>query len=91
VVELREAMSSKGSFFHSSSGLTPHVSQIHLDYNRMEGQLRATQDELTTEKEANRAMRDLWASYNTQMQAFVAVRKKDIFVAFLIVSDMYVC
>jgi hypothetical protein len=85
VVELREAMSSKGSLFHSSSGLTPRVSQIHLDYNRMEG------EKLTTEREANRAMRDLWASYNTQMQAFVVVRKKNIFVAFLIVSDMYVC
>jgi hypothetical protein len=50
MVDLREAMSSKGSSSQSSSGLMPRVSQIHLDYDRVEEQLIATQDELAAER-----------------------------------------
>jgi hypothetical protein len=50
MVDLREAMLSKGSSSQSSSGLMPRVSQIHLDYDRVEEQLIATQDELAAER-----------------------------------------
>jgi hypothetical protein len=36
MVDSREAMSSKGSSSQSSCGLAPCVSQIHLDYDRVE-------------------------------------------------------
>jgi hypothetical protein len=84
-------MSPRGSSSSQSSGLTPHVSQIHLNYERMKNELRATQDVLTAEREDNRATRDSWASYNAQMQAFMVVRKKNTSVAFLTFTDMYVC
>jgi hypothetical protein len=64
---------------------------MHLDYVRIEEEIIATQDRLAAEREANKAMRDSFASYNVQMQAFMAVRKKNAFVAFLTFSDMYVC
>jgi hypothetical protein len=35
VVDLREVMSSKGTSSQSSSDLTPYVSQMHLDYDRV--------------------------------------------------------
>jgi hypothetical protein len=91
VVDLREAMPLMGSSSQSSSGLMPCVSQIHLDYSRVQEELRAMQDELEVERKANRAMRDLLASYNTQMQAFMVVRKKNTFLPFLSFSDMYMC
>jgi hypothetical protein len=62
-----------------------------MNYERMENQLRATQDTLTVEREDNRAMRELWTAYNAQMQVFMVVRKKNTFVAFLTFSDMYMC
>jgi hypothetical protein len=83
-------MPSRGSSSSQSSGLTPHVSQIHLNYDRVEEQLKVTQDELAVEREASRATRDSLTAYNAQMQAFMAVRKKNTFVAFLTFSDLYV-
>jgi hypothetical protein len=77
-------MPSKGSSSQSSSGLTPCISQIHLEYNRVQEEPRATREELAAERETNRAMRDELASYIAQMQAFIAVRKKNS-------GDMYVC
>jgi hypothetical protein len=53
VVDSRESMSSRGSSSQYSYGLTPRVSKIHLDYGRVEDQLRATQDKLAAEREAN--------------------------------------
>jgi hypothetical protein len=69
----------------------PRAPQIHLKYEAMENQLRMTQDVLTTEQEDHRATRELLAAYNAQMQAFMAVRNKNRFVAFITFSDMYVC
>jgi hypothetical protein len=66
-------MSSKGNSSQSYSGFMPRVSKIHLNYERVEEQLRAMQDELAAEREANRATRDSLASYNAQMQAFMMV------------------
>jgi hypothetical protein len=83
-------MPSKGSSSQSSS-LTPHVFQIHVNYERMENYLRVMQDVLMVEREDNRAMSDLWATYNAHMQVFMVVRKKNTFVAFLTFRDMYVC
>jgi hypothetical protein len=60
----------------SSSGLTPHVSQMHLNYESM-------QDEL-------REMRESVNDFNAQTQAFMEVRIKNTFIAFLIFSDIYV-
>jgi hypothetical protein len=41
VVDSREAMLPRGSSSSRSFGLTPDVSQIHLNYKRMENQLKA--------------------------------------------------
>jgi hypothetical protein len=91
VVESREAMPLRGSSSSQSSGITPRVSQIHLNYEAMENQLRATQDVLTAEQEDHRAARDSLVACNAQMQAFMSVRNKNTFVAFITFSDMYVC
>jgi hypothetical protein len=91
VVDSRAALPSKGSNSSQSSGLMPRVSQIHLNYDRVQDQLRATQDKLATEREDNTATRDSWATYNAHMQMFMLVRNKNTFVAFLSISDMYVC
>jgi hypothetical protein len=71
VVDSSEAMPSRGSSSQSSSNLTPRISQIHLDYNRVQEELRATREELATERETNRLTRDEFSSFNAQMQAFV--------------------
>jgi hypothetical protein len=47
-------MSPRGSSLSQSSGLTPHVSQIHLNYEEMENQYRTTQDVLAAEQEDHR-------------------------------------
>jgi hypothetical protein len=91
VVDSRVAMPLKGSSSQSSFGLMPHVSQIHLNYGRVQEELRSTQDKLAAGREANRETRDLLASYNVQMQAYIAVRMKNTFLTFLAFSDMYVC
>jgi hypothetical protein len=84
-------MPPRGSSSSQSSSITPRVSQIHLNYELIENQLRATQDVLTVEQEDHRATRDSLAAYNAQMQVFMAVRNKNIFLTFIIFSDMYVC
>jgi hypothetical protein len=60
-----------------SSGLTPRVSQMHLNYESM-------QDEL-------REMRESVNDFNAQIQAFMVVRNKNAFISFLTFSDIYVC
>jgi hypothetical protein len=47
-------MSSMQSSSSSSSGLTPRVSQIHLNYETMENQLITTQDVLAAKQEDHR-------------------------------------
>jgi hypothetical protein len=84
-------MPPRGSSSSQSSGITPRISQIHLNYEAMENQLKATQDVLTAEQEDHRATRESLAAYNAQMQSFMAVRNKNTFVAFITFSDMYVC
>jgi hypothetical protein len=84
-------MPPRGSSSSQSSSITSRVSQIHLNYELMENQLRATQDVLTVEQEDHRATRDSLAAYNAQMQVFMAVRNKNIFLTFIIFSDMYAC
>jgi hypothetical protein len=51
-------MTPRGSSSSQSFGLTPHVSQINLNYERMKNQLRATEDVLNMEREDSRAMRE---------------------------------
>jgi hypothetical protein len=58
VVDSREAMTPRGSSSSQSFGLTPRVSQINLNYERMKNQLRATEDVLNMEREDSRAMRE---------------------------------
>jgi hypothetical protein len=74
-----------------SSGLTPHVSQIHLNYEAMKNGLRTTKDVLTVEQENHRVTRESLNNFNTQIQAFMMARNKNKFIAFLIFSDIYVC
>jgi hypothetical protein len=74
-----------------ASGLTPRVSQIHLNYESMENQLRTMQEVLASEQEDHRETRELVNAFNAQIQAFMAVRNKNTFIAFLTLSDVYVC
>jgi hypothetical protein len=54
VMDSREVMPPRQSSSSTSSGLTPRVSQIHLNYQTMENQLKTTQDVLVAEKEDHR-------------------------------------
>jgi hypothetical protein len=88
VVDSREAIPLRGSSLSQSSGLTSHVSQIHLNYEAMENQLRTTQDMLTTEQEDHKETRESLVAYNAWMQTFMVVRNKNTFVAFITSSDI---
>jgi hypothetical protein len=57
----------------TSSGLTPRVSQIHLNYESMENQLRMTQEVLAAEQEEHRETHESVNAFNAQIQAFMAV------------------
>jgi hypothetical protein len=61
----------------TSSGLTPRVSQVHLNYELMQDELRETQESVN--------------DFNAQIQAFMAVRNNNIFITFFTFSDIYVC
>jgi hypothetical protein len=54
VVDSRETMPPWGSSSSQSSNLMSHVSQIHLNYEAMENQLRMIQDVLIAEQEDHR-------------------------------------
>jgi hypothetical protein len=71
--------------------LTPRVSQIHLNYETMENQLRTMQDMLATEQKDHRETRELVNAFNSQIQAFMAVRNNNTFITFITFSDIYVC
>jgi hypothetical protein len=81
----------RGSSSSESFGLTPRVSQIHLNYEAMKYHLRVMQDVLTVEQEYHRETQESLASYNAQMQAFMVVRNKNILIDFITFSDMYAC
>jgi hypothetical protein len=70
--------------------LTPRVSQIHLNYETMENQLRTMQDMLATEQKDHRETRELVNAFNSQIQAFMEVRNNNTFIAFITFSDIYV-
>jgi hypothetical protein len=74
----------------TSSSLMSRVSQIHLNYELMENQLRMTQ-EVLAEQEDHRETQESVNAFNAQIQAFMAVRNKNTFIAFLTFSDIYVC
>jgi hypothetical protein len=61
----------------SSSGLTPHVSQMHLNYESMQDELRETRESVN--------------DFNVQIKAFMVVRNKNTFITFLTFSHIYVC
>jgi hypothetical protein len=60
----------------SPSGLTPCVSQMHLNYESMQDELRETRESVN--------------DFNGQIQAFMVVRNKNTFIALLPFSDIYV-
>jgi hypothetical protein len=91
VLDSREAMLPRQSSSSTSSGLTPRVSQIHLNYESMQYELRSMQDVLAAEQEDNRKARESVNAFNAQIQAFMVVRNKNTFIAFIIFSDIYVC
>jgi hypothetical protein len=84
-------MSSWRSSSSTSSGLTSHVSQIHLNYEVMENKLKTTQDVLATEQEDHKDTRELLNVFNAQMQAFMMIRNKNTFITFITFRDIYVC
>jgi predicted amino acid-binding ACT domain protein len=75
----------------TSLGLTPRVSQIHINYEVMKNQLTITQDVLAAEQKDHRETQESLNAFNTQIQVFVAVRNKNAFMAFITFSDIYVC
>jgi hypothetical protein len=75
----------------TSSGLTPRVSQIHLNYEAIENDLKTTKDVLAVEQENYRVTRESVNTFNAQIQAFLMVRNKNKFITFLIFSEIYVC
>jgi hypothetical protein len=91
VLDSREAMPPRRSSSSTSSGLTPRVSQIHLNYEAMENKLKTMQDVLTAEQEDHRHTRESLSAFNAQMQVFMAVRNKNTFISFITFSDNYVC
>jgi hypothetical protein len=88
---LQEAIPPRGSSSSQPSGLTPRVSQIHLNYEAMKNQLRTTQDALAAEQEDHRETRESLNAFHAQIQAFMVVRNKNTFIAFITFSDIYVC
>jgi hypothetical protein len=73
-----------------SSGLTPRVSQIHLNYEAMENDLRMMKDVLAVEQENHRVTQESVNTFNAQIQAFLMIKNKNKFIAFLRFSDIYV-
>jgi hypothetical protein len=49
------------------------------------------QDVLAAEQEYHRDTRESLNAFNAQMQAFMMVRNKNTFVAFITFSDIYMC
>jgi hypothetical protein len=90
-MDSREAMPPRRSSSSTSSGPTPRVSQIHLNYESMQNELRSTQDVLVVEQEDPIEIRESVNAFNTQIQVFMVVRNKNTFIAFLTFSDTYVC
>jgi hypothetical protein len=66
VLDSREAMLLRRSVLSSSSGLTPRVSQMHLNYESIQDELRETRESLN--------------DFNAQIQAFMVVRNKNTFI-----------
>jgi hypothetical protein len=91
LLDSREAMTLRQSSSSSSSGLTPRVSQIHLNYETMENQLITTQDVLAAKQEDHREIWELVNAFNAQIQAFIVVRNNNAFIDFLTFSGIYVC
>jgi hypothetical protein len=77
VLDSREAMPLRRSLSSTSSGLTPCVSQLHLNYKSMQDELREMQESVN--------------DFHAQIQVFLVVRNKNIFIAFLTCSDIQVC
>jgi hypothetical protein len=74
------------------SSLAPRVSQIHLNHEAMKNGLRTMKDVLAVEQENHRVTRESVNTFNAQIQAFLMVRNKIKFIAFLTFSDIiYVC
>jgi hypothetical protein len=65
VMDSREAMPPRRSSSSTSSGPTPRVSQIHLNYESMQNELRSTQDVLVVEQEDPRETRESVNAFNT--------------------------
>jgi hypothetical protein len=83
-------MPSRGILSSQSSDLTPHVSQIYLNYETMENHLTTMQDVLAAEHEDHRETRESIDAFDTQMQALMVVRNKNTFLTFITFSDIYV-
>jgi hypothetical protein len=69
-------MSPRRSSSSTSSGLTPRVSQIHLNYESMQDELREMQESVN--------------DFDAHIQAFMVVRNKNTFIPFLTFSDIFV-
>jgi hypothetical protein len=90
VLDSREAMPLRQSSSSTSSGHMPRVSQIHLNCEVMENELRMLKDMLALEQENHRETRESVNTFNIQTQVFLTVRNKNKFIAFLAFSDIYV-
>jgi hypothetical protein len=91
VLDSREAMPPRQSSSSTSSSLMPRVSQVHLNYESMQSELRLTQVVLAKEQEDHREAWDSVNAFNAQIQVFMVVRNNNTFITFLTFSDIYVC
>jgi hypothetical protein len=84
-------MPPRQSLLSTSFGLMTRVSQIQLNYEAMKNQLRTTQDVLAAEQEDHRETQESMNASNSHIQAFMAVRNNNTFIAFITFSNIYVC
>jgi hypothetical protein len=89
VLDSKEAMPPRQSSSSTSSSLTPRVPQIYLNYESMQNELRSTQDVLAVEQKDHKETWESVNAFNAQIQALMAVRNNNAFIAFLTFSDIY--
>jgi hypothetical protein len=70
VLDSSDARPLRASSSFQSSDLMPRVSQIHLNYEEMENQLRTTQDVLAVEQENHRDMRVIECFQHTDVSVY---------------------
>jgi hypothetical protein len=77
VLDLRQARPLRGYSSVSSPSFSPRISQRDIQVQKMEEQLRQTQQELAQERAANKTKDDYMAIHMAQMERAMMVRKRN--------------